>query len=147
MKKIKSLKFLVWFLVFYLSFVGFALGVFLSLSVFKKLSLKQFDMMSNMISSNLNKTILEIMNRDFKQGELKRFIKEYDGSNFPYPYIIEIFSMDSNSKKFIWFKKDDVGLEVVRRGDIVVKRDLDILSYGYPIKLTENCLSCDSDKK
>ncbi|MEF3255094.1 MAG: GGDEF domain-containing protein, partial [Deferribacterales bacterium] len=40
-----------------------------------------------------------------------------------------------------------VALEVFSSGDNVVKRDLDIISYGYPIKLTKNCLSCHSDKK
>jgi beta-lactam-binding protein with PASTA domain len=81
MSNYKSLKFFIWFGTFFISFIAFNVAIVLSLTIFYNITQKQFSATSKIISSNLNKAIIEIMNKEFKQGELKRFLKEFDGSN------------------------------------------------------------------
>ncbi|MCA1932669.1 MAG: diguanylate cyclase, partial [Calditerrivibrio sp.] len=147
MKRFKSIKFLIWFGTFFISFAGFYAAILLSLFIFYNMTSKQFDVTSKIISDNLNKSILEIMNKDFKQGELKRFVTEFDGSRFSYPYKLEIFGVNPDSKKFRWYGVDDFPKRVYESGDSIKDRNKTEISYGYPIKLTENCMKCHSNER
>lgn len=147
MKRFKSIKFLIWFGTFFISFVGFSVAILLSLFIFYNITSKQFDVTSGIISDNLNKSILELMNKDFKQGELKRFVAEFDGSKFSYPYKLEIFGVNPDSKKFSWYGGDDFAKRVYESGRAIKDSTKKEISYGYPIKLTENCIRCHSSER
>jgi len=116
MNKYKSLTFFIWFGTFFISFIAFNVAIVLCLTIFYNITQKQFSTTSKIISSNLNKAIIEIMNKEFKQGELKRFLKEFDGSNFSYPYKLEIYGINKDSKKFKWYGTDNLANKVFHTG-------------------------------
>lgn len=108
---------------------------------------KHFFATSEIISTNLNRSIIDVMTKDFKHGELKRFIKEYDGSKFGYPYTLEIYGVKEDGKKFRYYKQSEVASEAFKRSDKFYLHGKDFISYAYPLKLTENCMSCHSNEK
>jgi len=87
------------------------------------------------------------MNRDFKQGELKRFLKEYDESKLEYPYYLEIYGVKEDSKKFKYYKLSEVATKAYNYSSKYYSKGKDLLVYAYPIKLTKNCLSCHTNNK
>ncbi|MCX8083675.1 MAG: EAL domain-containing protein [Calditerrivibrio sp.] len=133
---------MVWFGTFFISFAGFTIAAGLSLLICYNLATKHFLTTSEIISSNLNRSIIELMNKDFKQGELKRFAKEFDGSRFNYPYVIEIFGTKRNGVKFEYFEESEEARIAFETKNKVFKRNKDSIVYAYPIRLTESCMKC-----
>jgi len=82
------------------------------------------------------------MNKEFKQGELKRFLKEFDGSNFSYPYKLEIYGINKDSKKFKWYGTDNLANKVFHTKQEFEEKNKTTIKHAYPIKLTEQCMGC-----
>ncbi|WP_428099136.1 EAL domain-containing protein [Calditerrivibrio sp.] len=111
------------------------------------LSLKNFFVTSDVISTNLNRSIIDVMNKDFKQEELKRFVKEYDGSKYGYPYTLEIYGVKKKGKTFKYYESSEAATFAYKNSEKYFMKGKDYLVYAYPLKLTENCMSCHQNEK
>jgi len=69
-------------------------------------------------------------------------LKEFDGSNFSYPYKLEIYGINKDSKNLsgmeqtIWQTRSSIQSRNLK------KKIRTTIKHAYPIKLTEQCMGC-----